>query len=444
MAPSSTHRYGCPQKLRHRRLIMPATTPRRRLSARALAVALPASGLLVAGASFLPATWSTASAAASQAKVVIVVGPVGKTPANYVGLGNAAAAAARRHTSNVTTIYSPGATWTAVSSALQGANVVVYIGHGNGWPNPYSSTLNATTQDGMGLNATSGGGNANLAYVGESQIGSQVHLAPNAVVLLTRLCYASGDSEWGKGKPTLAVAKQRVDNFAAGFIRAGARAVIADALGDISWYVETLFTSHTTIDSLFRAAPDAHGNYVSFASGRSGGFTALMDVGTYSYVPDGDPYYRSMVSIPSLSTDAAVGLAGALAGRVTFDRVNLRSSPSLDGRILAKLSAETPFTVSDDLVVGPNGRTWAPVRLGSGATGWIASEYAVYAGSVVTTAPLRLRKAPSTGGGVAAVLRADTRVTLTASATDESGRTWFDVKLASGATGWVASWFTTP
>ena len=36
-------------------------------------------------------------------------------------------------------VYSPYATWSAVKAALQGANIVVYLGHGNGFPNPYRS-----------------------------------------------------------------------------------------------------------------------------------------------------------------------------------------------------------------------------------------------------------------------------------------------------------------
>ena len=35
-------------------------------------------------------------------------------------------------------VYSPNATWSAVKAALQGASIVVYMGHGNGFPSPYS------------------------------------------------------------------------------------------------------------------------------------------------------------------------------------------------------------------------------------------------------------------------------------------------------------------
>ena len=68
----------------------------------------------------------------------------------------------------------------------------------------------------------------NTKYWGEYYIHTQIDLAPNAVVILNRLCYASGNSEWGRANPTKTVAKQRVQNYASGFLRAGARAVFAE------------------------------------------------------------------------------------------------------------------------------------------------------------------------------------------------------------------------
>ena len=57
----------------------------------------------------------------------------------------------------------------------------------------------------------------------EGPIAESIRLAPNAVVLNHHLCYASGNSEPGLSEGTMAIAKQRVDNFAAGFVVAGLR-----------------------------------------------------------------------------------------------------------------------------------------------------------------------------------------------------------------------------
>jgi len=95
---------------------------------------------------------------------------------------------------------------------------------------------------------------------------AQLALAPNAVVILNHLCYASGDTEWGQGVPTQAVAEQRVDGYASGFLRGGAKAVIAEGVDDIGPYIDGLFTAHSTIDSVWKSFPGFHNHVTSWAS----------------------------------------------------------------------------------------------------------------------------------------------------------------------------------
>jgi hypothetical protein len=168
-------------------------------------------------------------AASPVPRVVIVVGPSGAATDRYRAQARDAAAVARQFTPDVTEVYSPDATWPAVRAALQGASVVIYMGHGNGWPSPYRDTLFPPSQNGFGLNPVGGDNDSDHQYFGEAAIGSQIRLAPDAIVLLDHLCYASGNSEPGVAEGSLDVAEQRVDNFAAGFVRAGASAIIADA-----------------------------------------------------------------------------------------------------------------------------------------------------------------------------------------------------------------------
>jgi hypothetical protein len=81
-----------------------------------------------------------ARSGAEPAHVAIIVGPVGEelTPV-YIGLAEAAASAAG-HGADVRRAYSPDATAERVLAAVEGANIVVYFGHGVGSPNPYSAT----------------------------------------------------------------------------------------------------------------------------------------------------------------------------------------------------------------------------------------------------------------------------------------------------------------
>jgi len=240
--------------------------------------------------------------AATAPKVVIIVGPVAGSTPSYRSDADAAAAEALKYTSNVVKIYSPNATWDVVKPALQGASIVIYMGHGNGFPSPYSSTLQRDRQNGLGLNPTAGVNDSTTKYWGEQYIASDVRLAPNAVVLLGHLCYASGSSEPGKADPTLTQAKERVDNFAAGFLAAGARAVIAEAYkGAAAGYVGALFTAHTTIGSIWAKSFSSQGNPFSFDSTRSPGMTVQMDPDRSS-----GKYWRAIVGDMNLSSDAVV------------------------------------------------------------------------------------------------------------------------------------------
>jgi hypothetical protein len=224
-----------------------------------------------------PVSALAASRATGVPKVVLIVGPAGAATDRYRSEARAAASIARRYTSDVTEIYSPNATWPAVKEALQGASVVVYMGHGNGWPSPYRNTLYPPSQNGFGLNPTAGGGDSTHQYFGEGRIAQSVHLAPNAVVLLNHLCYASGNSEPGLAEGTLSMARQRVDNFAAGFVKAGAAAVVAEAYDDPNHMLTAVLAGRGGIESAWRHAPTANSNTFSFESSRSPGYVAEMD-----------------------------------------------------------------------------------------------------------------------------------------------------------------------
>ena len=133
---------------------------------------------------------SVSAAYVSNAKVVIIVGAVHGQTDSFRQRGDAAYLEAKKYTPNVTKVYSPNATWSKVKSATTGANIVIYMGHGNGWPSPYTYDPQYTTKDGFGLNATAGNGDNNVKYYGEPYV-DDLALAPNAIILLHHLCYAS-------------------------------------------------------------------------------------------------------------------------------------------------------------------------------------------------------------------------------------------------------------
>ena len=244
----------------------------------------------------------SAATVSPNPKIVLIVGATGSVTSSYRSDMDAVAATAAKYSTNIVKVYSPNATWAAVRSALQGANIVVYMGHGNGFPSPYNSILMPDRVDGFGLNAAAGKGDSNNTYYGESIVSGQVRLAPNSLVILSHLCYASGDSEPGNPQPTLAVAQRRIGNFAAGFRQAGASTVIADGHNDPSSYLDALFSTHQTMEQLWRADPGTAGHVFAFTSDRTPGDTALGDPDTLT----GNVYtnfYRSIVVAPGTTTD---------------------------------------------------------------------------------------------------------------------------------------------
>jgi hypothetical protein len=127
-------------------------------------------------------------------------------------------------------------------------------------------------------------------YFGEASV-EDLHLAKHAVVLLSHLCYASGNTEPGLAEGTQADAIQRVDNYAAGFIRAGASAVVAEGHFGPAYYVKQLLSTRLSIEQIWNRAPSRNGNTFALASTRSDGFTERLDPDRTS-----GGYYRSLVS----------------------------------------------------------------------------------------------------------------------------------------------------
>jgi flagellar hook assembly protein FlgD len=242
--------------------------------------------------------------AASNARVVVIVGPVGGSTAHYKEDANAIVAEARRYTPNVVKVYTPNATWAKVKAAAQGANVLVYLGHGNGWPSIYAP-FQTLTKDGFGLDPGTGANSTKTVYYGEDYIRRDIRLAPNAVVLLYHLCYASGNTEPGLAVGPLSDSRQRVDNYGAGFIGAGARAVIAEGhpAHPAVNYVRQLFTTNRTMEQVFRRAPTFHDNVLGPSSSqRTPGLRFLMDPD--SSAPSG--FYRSLIGDLSLTAREVV------------------------------------------------------------------------------------------------------------------------------------------
>ena len=193
-------------------------------------------------ATLLASLGFAAPAAGSEAalKVAIIVGPVGEelTPV-YIGLADAAATAAETRGATVARAYSPEATAEKVLAAVENANIVIYLGHGVGTPNPYSDVPSAETMNGWGLNGPGATGthadssaDGSLAYYGEAWIAEHARPAPGWVMIYSNACYAPGASE-GFDEPA-------DEDTAAGRVSAYSRAPLAE-LGASAYFATDFY-----------------------------------------------------------------------------------------------------------------------------------------------------------------------------------------------------------
>jgi hypothetical protein len=286
-------------------------------SAAALAAVIALTSAIPAAASDTAPSTATdsADAVAAAPKVVIVVGAVQGSTTSYRAKGDQIYAEAIKYTPNVTKLYSPNATWAKVKAAAQGASVFIYLGHGYGYPSPYRPVLSPTVQDGMGINGTGGIDDNDLKYYGESLIASDIRFAKNAVVLLSGLCYAAGSSESGDPAPSIPVARERIDNFASGWIRAGARVVISDTwVSSVIYDIQKIFTSDQTFGQVWNNAPNHHASEQSFIPLRNPQYDGRVD-------PESG-FYRSFVGAMDMRTSdvlAGASIAMTAAASTTAD-----------------------------------------------------------------------------------------------------------------------------
>lgn len=204
-------------------------------------------------------------------KAVIVVGPVGGQTARFKDWADQIASAATAAGMSVCKVYSPYADGDTVKAAAKGADLFVVLMHGNGSPRPDRKAddgsanpkdIETDSRNGLGLNVARG--KAGTKYYGADWVRTYLRLAPGAIVVLSHMCYTSGNSEDFDPIPSYGLAVEHVDNFAAGFLdsrsypKGGHPSVVMalqnqhfdpkDARGNL---IDTLMSRNVTLDRAF-------------------------------------------------------------------------------------------------------------------------------------------------------------------------------------------------
>ena len=203
---------------------------------------------------------------ATPLKVAIIVGPVGEelTPV-YIGIAEAAARAAETRGVTVARAYSPDASAANVLAAVENANIVVYLGHGIGSPNPYNASPDAAKTNGWALNGPNAVGthadawsDGTLAYYGEAWIAEHARPAPGWVMIYSNACYAPGASEGFDTPATQEVAAARVSAYSRGPLAdLGASAYFATDYFESAAHLVGTMLDHPTLPfgSVFASEP---------------------------------------------------------------------------------------------------------------------------------------------------------------------------------------------
>jgi len=195
-----------------------------------------------------------AQAAATPIKVAIIVGPMGsQTSANKSRANDIVEWLKATFTSaevTVATAISPKATYSKVRTAVAGANIIIYMGHGSGYPNPYHNTLLPDRNNGWGLNTTEYNGdqdswsNHTLVYCGEKALrgkltssdgadqrkycaGGAIAPAPGFVMIYSGACYTTGANEPQNPVATNSDARAHVSYFSRPMFQLGASGYFA-------------------------------------------------------------------------------------------------------------------------------------------------------------------------------------------------------------------------
>ncbi len=252
---------------------------------------------------------------AAPKKVAVIVGPTGAQTDSYRDSADDVAAAATAAGATVVKVYSPNATWANVRNAVAGANIIVWMGHGSGYPNPYNATETPWKTNGWGLNRTTTNGDGDswsstMVYCGEQALlgtltaaypdqweycgGSTntdgISPAPGFVMLYSHACYTAGAGEPGEAPQPESTYLARVKNFSTAPLRLGAGAYFATTSDGDRLVTNILTHPEMSYGDIFRTGRGfSAGDLRMFGHADVAGKSIWLQDNGYHYAFAGDP-----------------------------------------------------------------------------------------------------------------------------------------------------------
>jgi hypothetical protein len=239
-------------------------------------------------------------------------------------------------------VFHPNATPSRVKRLANDADFVAYAGHGNGWPSPFPP-FQEVTKNGLGLNPQDPDKRttSNVVYKGADWLKANIRLAPNAVVLLSHLSYASGNASSGMPIPSRSVAVERVDNFANGFLFCGARVVFALGWQPGADVIRALHDEDATMNAIFMTRYRTGVNPLN---------------GWIGHRPGLSPSVRTPGATIHIDPDPTYGYLRAITGDLEFTTREWRNA------------ADSPPADTEPPVIRDVSASQAPVTLATGST----------------------------------------------------------------------------
>ncbi len=246
--------------------------------------------------------------------------------------------------------YTPNNDWEQIKAAAEGAHFLFYRGHGVYWsPMPHPDV---------------GGFHLKDLFVSSDDIGNDLHLAPNAIVMLYG-CFTAGSSGADSSSITSAEAQRRVAQYSDPFFDIDAAGYYANWFGDaFQIFVRYLFQG--------MKLGEAYESYFDFNSNTVERYVHPDHPNKAMWLDkdfwDGQTRYNN--AFVGLPDQTLADLFQGTAMELTSSAITYLAEPSFPARTFAvRVECTNSDTFTWTATITPTGVSWMDVQPLSGSSG---------------------------------------------------------------------------